>query len=201
MRSEVKAFGPTALVTPANALTMVRLIAAPLLAVLIVRSGPASWLLWVSWTVLASSDGLDGHLARWHGTTRSGAFLDPLADKFLVLGALAALVDLHVFSVVPVVVIGVREVAMSAYRFYAGRRGLSIPARPAAKAKTVVQVCAIGLALLPPVEHSAPWAARDVLWAAVALTVLTGAQYVRDGRRLLRSTPDGRTAVAHRTPV
>ncbi len=72
-------FGPSALVTPANAVTVARLLAAPVYVVMLVVWG-ASWLNVVVGIVLAGSDGLDGYMARRHGTTRSGAFLDPLAD-------------------------------------------------------------------------------------------------------------------------
>jgi len=189
--SETKAFGPTALATPANALTLTRLIASPILALLIVSRGPGSWLLLVLWVALAGSDGLDGHVARWHGTTRSGAFLDPLADKFLVLGALAALVDLHIVSIWPVLIIALREVAMSLYRIYASRRGVSIPARPMAKLKTLIQDLAVGAAFLPPLATHLS-VCRDLLWVAVALTVVSGGAYFLDGRRLMRAarTPD-----------
>ena len=57
---------------------------------------------------LLLSDGLDGQVARRLGTTRSGAFLDPLADKFLVLGALSALAAIGAVSVWPVTLIGAR---------------------------------------------------------------------------------------------
>ncbi len=73
-------FGPSALVTPANAVTVARLLAAPVYVVMLVAWG-ASWINVVVGIILAGSDGLDGYMARRHGTTRSGAFLDPLADK------------------------------------------------------------------------------------------------------------------------
>ena len=84
-------FGPSALATPANAVTMARVGLTPMLLAGILASG-ASWPALALWIALASTDGVDGYLARRHGTTRSGAFLDPLADKLLVLGALACLV-------------------------------------------------------------------------------------------------------------
>src|SRR6202034_1341415 len=99
----------------------------------VARIGPASWLLWVLWSVLAFSDGVDGRIARWHGTTRSGAFLDPLADKFLVIGALCALCALREVSIYALIVIAAREIAMSVYRVIAARDGISIPARRLAK--------------------------------------------------------------------
>jgi CDP-diacylglycerol---glycerol-3-phosphate 3-phosphatidyltransferase len=180
----IKAFGPTALATPANAVTLARLVAAPLFAILVVRSGPTSWTLWALWTVLALSDGLDGRIARWHGTTRSGAFLDPLADKFLVIGALCALSALGDVSVIALVIIAAREIAMSVNRVIAARHGISIPARPLAKIKTLTQDVAVAGVFLPLVGAHHLSIAQDVLWVAVGLTVLSGAQYVLDGRRL-----------------
>ncbi len=176
----MRAFGPSALVTPANGVTMARVAGTPVLLGLMAGTG-ASYLALALWVALAASDGLDGYLARRHGTTRSGAFLDPLADKLLVLGALVVLAGRGVFGWFPVGLIAVRELAMSFYRSWVGRRGISIPARRSAKAKTVVQEIAVGLALFPPVSRRAPWMARTVLWAAVALTVTSGVQYLLDG--------------------
>lgn len=183
-------YGPSALATPANAVTVVRLLFSPALLVLIVRE-PSSWGAVALWTVLALSDGIDGALARRHGTTRSGAFLDPLADKVLVLGALMALAAAGRFSWIPVALIGARELAISAYRTNLGRSGLAVPARPLAKVKTVVQEIAVAAALLPWTTHR-PGLAEAVLWVAVALTIVTGAQYLLDGR-------GAATTLGHRT--
>ena len=86
--------------------------------------------------MLAGTDGLDGWLARRQGTTRSGAFLDPLADKVLVLGAMSALVAIDRWWWVPVALIAAREIAISLYRSWVARQGVSVPARPLAKVKT-----------------------------------------------------------------
>ncbi len=137
--------------------------------------------------VLAGSDCVDGWLARRQGITRSGAFLDPLADKFLVLGAMAALVAKGAMWWVPVALIAVREVALSAYRSYVGRRGVSVPARFQAKVKTWVQAVAVGMAIAPVSGDAYRGIMLTVLWAAVALTLVTGAQYLWDGRRVIRA--------------
>lgn len=177
----VDRFGPSALMTPANAVTIIRLLFSPALLVLVVRE-PSSWAAFGLWTVLAFTDGIDGHLARKHGTTRSGAFLDPLADKVLVLGALFALVAAERFMALPVVLISIRELAISVYRARLGRSGLAVPARPLAKVKTVVQEFAVAFALLPwTVDH--PTLADATLWVAVVLTVVSGTQYLLDGRQ------------------
>ena len=178
-------YGPSALATPANAVTMVRVLATPFL-VLAILAGETGYALVAAWVLLAATDGADGWLARRHGTTRSGAFLDPLADKIVVLSAMAALVSVNRMWWVPVALIGVRELAVSAYRSYVGRRGVSVPARPWAKVKTVMQDVAVGLALIPATSDTFRGLVAAVLWAAVALTLATGAQYLWDGRRVVR---------------
>ena len=180
-----KGYGPSALATPANAVTIARVVVSPFMLALIIARG-ASWPSVAAWIVLAGTDGIDGYLARRHGTTRSGAFLDPLADKVLVLGAMVSLVVKGLFWWLPVVIIGVREVGISVYRGAAGRRGISVPARPLAKLKTVVQAFAVGFALLPwTADHRV--VANSFLWFAVALTVVSGVQYVLDAGKVARA--------------
>jgi CDP-diacylglycerol--glycerol-3-phosphate 3-phosphatidyltransferase len=179
-------FGPSALATPANAVTLARIVILPVLVILILDEG-SEWGALALWTVLAGSDCFDGWLARRHGATRSGAFLDPLADKFLVLGAMVALVAKGALWWLPVALIAVREVALSAYRSYVGRRGVSVPARFQAKVKTWVQAIAVGLAIAPVSGDAYRSLTVGVLWAAVALTLVTGVQYLWDGRRVIRA--------------
>ncbi len=176
-----EAFGPSALATPANAVTVARLLVTPILLLLILGEGD-SWPAMALWTVLCLTDWVDGYLARRQGATRSGAFLDPLADKFLVLGAMFALVAEHSFWWVPVAVMAVREVIISIYRTFVGRRGVSVPARWWAKVKTVVQQFAVAFALLP-LTADERWLANSLLWAAVGLTLVTGAQYLLDASK------------------
>ncbi len=183
-------FGPSALVTPANAVTIIRLLVSPALLVMILDE-PSSWLAVGMWFALGVTDGIDGMLARRFGTTRSGAFLDPLADKVLVLGAWFALVAADRFAWLPVTIIAIREIAISVYRTHLGRSGLAVPARQLAKVKTVIQELAVFLALLPlTVDH--PLLADTALWVAVGLTLFTGAQYLIDGR-------SAATTLGHRT--
>ena len=159
--------------------------------------GPASWLTWALWTIFVLSDGLDGHVARRHGATRSGAFLDPLADKLLVLGAFAALAARGSVAWAPVGLIAVRELAMSGFRIHAGRRGISVPARPHAKLKTIVQDLAVGAAFFPPTGVHLRSLVSALVWLAVVLTIATGLEYARDARGLLRARrPAGSAATS-----
>jgi CDP-diacylglycerol--glycerol-3-phosphate 3-phosphatidyltransferase len=175
-------FGPSALATPANLLTVGRLVLTIPLLGMIVGTG-ASWAAVTLWVALCVTDGIDGRIARRQGTTRSGAFLDPLADKVLVLGAMVALVANDTFWWLPVAVIAVRELAIQGLRSFWGKRGLAGPATGLAKAKTVVQVVAVGFGLLPLTATDHRWVANSVLGVAVALTVVTGVQYILAGSR------------------
>jgi CDP-diacylglycerol---glycerol-3-phosphate 3-phosphatidyltransferase len=182
-------FGPSAVATPANAMTLARLLATPVLILLIGASGPG-WGPFIVVFAVAVTDGADGWIARRQGVTRSGAFLDPLADKAVVLGALFALAARGELAWLPVGLIAAREASMSIYRSVAGRRGVSIPARLPAKMKTVVQDVVVGLCLLPGVsDHRG--ALSVALWLAVALTLGTGVQYLIDGRRVSREARSG----------
>ncbi|HEY7948233.1 MAG TPA: CDP-alcohol phosphatidyltransferase family protein [Acidimicrobiales bacterium] len=177
-------FGPSALLTPANIITVARLLATPVVVVLVAMHGAGWWPFAVAFTI-GATDLVDGWLARRQGATRSGAFLDPLADKAVVLSLLFVLAAKSAFSWIPVAVIALRELGMSIYRVVAGRRGISIPARRSAKIKSLVQGTAILLALAPPVARH-PNVLSVGIWVAVAFTVWTGGQYLFDGRRAAR---------------
>ncbi len=174
-------FGPSALLTPANLLTIGRLLLAPVAFVLIVAQR-SSWPLFALWFVITTTDSLDGYLARRQGTTRSGAFLDPLADKVLALGGLWAMVIEGRFWWLPVVLITVREALISAFRSYWGRRGLAVPASTIAKLKTFLQFGAVGWVVWPWTTEFTLLA--DVfLWGGVAVAWVSAAQYLTAGSR------------------
>lgn len=183
-------FGPSALATPANAVTLARLVATPFFVALIVVQG-ATWPTVAVGAAVAFSDGIDGWMARRQGATRSGAFLDPLADKVVVLSAMFALAAEGHLPWAPVGLIAVREAGMSVYRAWAGRRGVSVPARTSAKVKTLVQDLSIAFCLVPPLAHEHGLQLAGI-WVAAALTVVTGVQYVVDGRRASRGVSGAR---------
>jgi CDP-diacylglycerol---glycerol-3-phosphate 3-phosphatidyltransferase len=177
-------FGPDAIRTPANVVTIVRLLFTipVLMMILDGEPGSESWTTFTGWLVLWVTDWLDGWLARRDGTTRSGAFLDPLADKVLVLGGLVTLAVRGDFAWVPVAIIGARELFISIYRSMAARRGITMPARMLGKWKANVQFLAVALALFPPTAGTA-WVADTALWVAVAMTVVSGIDLVLHSTR------------------
>ena len=146
-------FSASALVTPANALTFARILFAPPLFALVLLADDhrgASWMAFILGFAIALTDSFDGKLARRWGTTRSGAFLDPLADKIVVLGVMVCLVAVDRYDWVPVAIVSAREIAISVWRARWAKRGLAIPARRSAKHKTLVQGMALLAAVLPP---------------------------------------------------
>jgi CDP-diacylglycerol--glycerol-3-phosphate 3-phosphatidyltransferase len=167
-------------------LTIFRIAMAPVLALLVWAQNPWWLTFWLGW-FLGATDWVDGSLARRATPTRLGAFLDPLADKVVVLLVGAALIAVDRFPALPLILIAVREVAIVAYRSYWGRRGLAIPARKSAKYKTFVQGVALAAAMCPPLEPY-PVVADSLLWLAVAFTLFSGMQYVLDGQSALRTT-------------
>lgn len=180
-QSSQRAFGETAILTPANLITIGRLVLTPPFIWMMIHWG-ATWATAGIGAVVGFSDGIDGYVARRQGSTRSGAFLDPLIDKVVVLACMVTLACLDEMSWIPIVIIAAREIWMSWYRTAAAKKGISIPARKNAKVKTLLQDLAIAVVLLPPTQH-ATWLHVLMIWVAAAMTVFTGIEYYRDGRR------------------
>ena len=147
-------------------------------ALILARTRTASWLAAAVFVFGAATDGLDGWLARrFRSTSRTGMWLDPLADKIIVAAAVLTLSGQGRFPVWAAVVILVREVGVSVLRIALGLRGRSMPASRAAKLKTLFQLGAITLYILP-LGGGAHDLRAGVLLLALALTLVTGAMYV-----------------------
>jgi len=170
--------------TAANGVTAARIVATPFLVVVVLSATP-SWAALALWVALAFSDAADGWLARRRGPSASGAFLDPLADKLVVLGALIAMVALGKFSWAPVALLAGRELVVTSYRIAVAKQGVSVPARRVAKAKTLVEFVTVGAVLVPVAVGVRPAladASQAALWLAVALAWASAAQYLADSR-------------------
>jgi len=180
-----------------NAITVVRILLAPLFVwMLLADGGDDGWLRWAAaalFIVAIATDGVDGALARRQGlVTDLGKLLDPIADKVLTGGALIALSILGELPWWVTVVILVREIGITVYRFVVIRQGV-IAASRGGKIKTIVQSVAISFALVPLWTVFGDW----IFWvngilmtAAVILTVWTGIDYLWQawkGRRAKRA--------------
>ncbi|MFJ4233002.1 CDP-diacylglycerol--glycerol-3-phosphate 3-phosphatidyltransferase [Cellulosimicrobium cellulans] len=177
----------------ANLVTMARILLVPFFAwALLVDGGESvTWRLVATgiFVLAATSDRLDGHLARKYDlVTDLGKLLDPIADKLLVGTALVLLAwplgELPWW--VPVVVLA-RELGVTLLRFAVLKYAV-MPASRGGKLKTVLQTVAITLFLLP-LSHLPGWigvVAWVVLAAAILVTVVTGLEYAYQGWRLRR---------------
>lgn len=176
----------------ANSLTLLRLVLVPVfLLALFAGDGHETGFRVVAFVIFAVAcitDRLDGLLARNYGmATEFGAFVDPIADKTLVGSALIGLSMLGELPWWVTVVILVREIGVTVLRLAVIRRGV-IPASWGGKLKTVVQVLAIGLFVLP-LAGAFRITAAVVMGAAILLTVITGIDYVVSTVKEVRRTP------------
>ncbi len=171
---------PSSVKTWANLVTVARVILAPFMLVLIPErfTDGGAWSAFALWFVLCASDGIDGYLARRHGATTLGAFLDPLADKILVLGAMLVLVANDTYWIVPVAITVGRELGVSLYRTFVASKGVSVPASKVAKWKTLTQQLSVGFAIAPLTALDAKWLWNSLLWVSVALALISGGQYM-----------------------
>jgi CDP-diacylglycerol---glycerol-3-phosphate 3-phosphatidyltransferase len=173
----------------ANALTMLRLVLVPFFALALFHSGGESrgWhvIAWAIFAVASLTDRIDGEIARKRGlVTEFGKLADPIADKALTGTALVGLSILGDLAWWVTVLILVREVGVTALRFWVIRHGVMAASR-GGKVKTLLQGVAIGLLVLPlsGVLHTA---ATAVMAVALVLTVVTGVDYVARALRLRR---------------
>jgi CDP-diacylglycerol--glycerol-3-phosphate 3-phosphatidyltransferase len=135
----------------------------------------------IVFALAALTDGLDGYIARRRRqVTNFGKLIDPLADKLLVIAALISLVSLNRLAAWIAMVIIARELAVTGLRSVAAERGVVIAASWLGKLKTGLQIAAI-LALIA-FDPTPAWA-NALLYVAVAVTVISGADYFFGLRR------------------
>ena len=169
----------------ANGLTVARLILVPVFVWFLLTGGTGGrTIAFVCFAVASVTDLLDGELARRRGLiTDFGKIADPIADKALTGSALITLSCLGELPWWVTVVIVVREVAVTGLRFWVIRQGV-IAASRGGKIKTLLQVIAISLYILP--IHLT--VVRELfMGAAVAVTVVTGVDYTARAVRLRRA--------------
>jgi CDP-diacylglycerol--glycerol-3-phosphate 3-phosphatidyltransferase len=175
-----------------NALTVVRILLVPVLVVaLLVETPNGSTIAAIVFAVAAFTDGLDGYIARSRGSvTTFGKVMDPVADKLLIAAALISLVSLDRLAAWVAMVIIAREFAVSGLRIYAGAQGVVIPASQLGRIKTVVQIVAV-LALIAASDHTDAWV-QALVYASVAITVVSGVDYFLNVRRRIEEAAERR---------
>jgi CDP-diacylglycerol--glycerol-3-phosphate 3-phosphatidyltransferase len=183
------------MLTLPNLLTLSRILAVPILVFLLWRPGIADYAITFGlYCVVGLTDYLDGYLARAQGTvSRLGQFLDPIADKIMVAAVILMLVStrqpgappvIHSIHIIPALIILLREIMVSGLREFLATLRVSVPVSALAKWKTALQLVALGALILAGALPAWPWV-NDVglvsLWAAAALTLVTGWDYLRVG--------------------
>ncbi|MEW9033935.1 MAG: CDP-diacylglycerol--glycerol-3-phosphate 3-phosphatidyltransferase [Planifilum fimeticola] len=137
----------------------------------------------------AVTDGLDGYIARKRKlVTNLGKLLDPLADKLLISAALISLVEMQRLDAWVAIVIISREFAVTGPRMIAAAEGKVIAASPWGKLKTIVQIVAIVALMInnfPFSSFAFPFAGI-ITWAAVIITVWSGADYFIKNWKVIR---------------
>src|ERR1700712_3430576 len=181
-----------------NAITIVRILLAPVFFVMLLADNGADGLLRylaaILFVLAIATDGIDGHLARKNNqVTDLGKILDPIADKVLTG---AALVGLSILNELPwwvTIIILVREIGITIWRFAVIKRRV-IPASRGGKLKTLAQSIAISLCLFPFPEVIGHWVVYvNAVFMAIAfvLTVITGIDYLIQDRKLNKGTSAG----------
>jgi CDP-diacylglycerol--glycerol-3-phosphate 3-phosphatidyltransferase len=185
------------MLTLPNLLTLSRILAVPILVFLLWRPAPLDYAItFVLYCIVGITDYFDGYLARAQGRiSRLGQFLDPIADKIMVGAVLVMLIssrkanpmpEIAGLHIIPALVILLREIIVSGLREFLAELRVSIPVSALAKWKTTLQMVALGALILGGAVPDMPWVHAVgivCLWAAAALTLVTGYDYLRIGIR------------------
>ena len=155
----------------------------PVFVILALMSAPAAQYAAVAVFILASiTDALDGHIARKNGlVTNFGKFIDPIADKLLVMSAMIVLVERGRMPGWVCIVMLAREFAISGFRLVAAGTGRVIAAGILGKIKTVTQMIAVIALLLTAIDGVfAPLGtfADIAMYVSAFMTVWSGADYI-----------------------
>ena len=179
-----------------NLLTISRIVFLPLfIGAFYLEGAMVNWITFAIFVLAGLTDFFDGYFARaWKQQSDFGRFLDPIADKLLIAGAIVMLVAfdrIHGFTVLAALVILCREILVSGLREFLAQVRVSVPVSRLAKWKTAIQIVAIGCLLLGNAVPALPFGELGVagIWAAAVLTLITGYDYFRSGLRHLLETP------------
>jgi CDP-diacylglycerol--glycerol-3-phosphate 3-phosphatidyltransferase len=166
-----------------NGLTIIRILAIPIILILVFYSERICQMITALFFLsVAVTDTLDGYLARRRGmVTTLGKFLDPLADKLLIVAALIALIAARGIPAWMVIVIVGREISVTGLRGIAASQGMVISASLLGKYKTVFEVASIFCLILNGSYFSIDFhqVGIGLLWVATGLAVISGIDYFK----------------------
>lgn len=184
------------MLTLPNLLTLSRIFAVPILVFLLWQPRPVDYAFtFVLYCIVGITDYFDGYLARAQGQiSKLGQFLDPIADKIMIAAVLVMLMAsrkadgaapiIEDLSVIPALIILLREMIVSGLREFLADLRVSMPVSHLAKWKTTLQLIALGALILGGALPQQEWVhlvGVVSLWAAAALTLITGYDYLRIG--------------------
>jgi CDP-diacylglycerol--glycerol-3-phosphate 3-phosphatidyltransferase len=166
-----------------NGLTIIRVLAIPVILLLLFYSGKTyQWVTAIFFLLVAVTDTIDGYFARRSGmVTTLGKFLDPLADKLLIVTALIALIPTRGIPFWMIILIVGREIAVTGLRGIAVAQGIVISASAFGKYKTVFETIAIFFLILDGEYFSIHFHFVGVvlLWIALLMAVYSGVEYFK----------------------
>lgn len=195
----------------ANKLTILRILLVPIMVIIpffniqgeVLGIPITYFIVDVIFIIAALTDKLDGYIARSRNQiTTFGKFLDPIADKIVVITAMIMLVELgHLPAWIPIIVI-FREFVVSGYRLVAvGQNGKVIAANIWGKLKTVTQMVAIALAFVDPNNFGAIFSGNLtgyefvinllvtlIMSVSVVATIFSGWEYIKGGKDLFKGS-------------
>ncbi len=184
-----------------NVLTCLRILLVPVLVVVLLGE-TENGDLWAAlvFGVASATDAMDGYLARARDAVTSfGKLMDPIAEKLLIIAALVSLVSLDRLAAWVAMVIIARELTVTVTRMQATQHGVIIASSWWGKAKTIVQVAAIFF-LIATGDPSPAWV-DGLVYAAVAITIVSGVDYFFGLRRVLREAEARRDASVAAAPA
>lgn len=172
-----------------NKLSILRVICIPVIVILLLMTAP--WCRYVAagvFLIASLTDYLDGHIARKnHLVTDFGKFIDPVADKLLVLSTLIMLIHTGQMPAWAPVIILARELCVDGLRMIAVTKGNVIAAGPLGKIKTVSQMILILYLLIFGVSFFGNWIAVVLTVWVVLITILSGVDYFRQNRSVFET--------------
>ena len=172
--------------TTANIISIIRVLLIPVfVACALIDSSftGGMWAAIIIFIVASCTDWIDGYIARkYNQITTFGKFLDPLADKLLVISAALVLCEKGIIGSVPVLIIIARELLVTSLRTVAMGEGVVIAAQKSGKAKTFIQLVGM-IFLMTPLRDITLFAkvgaGTVMVWLMVLITVISGIEYFK----------------------